>query len=84
MRLAIFTNFSFFSRRKVSSASYGFLWHTIGRRGPLPFVPNPDEHGTMGINNLGEIVYGYTPNDTFSNIRPFIWLPQSAYGLGAE
>ena len=46
--------------------------------GPLNFTPNPDDFGTFGINNLGEVAWGYSPSG--GAVQPAIWLPEPAYG----
>lgn len=40
-----------------------------------PFFPGVDVHGTIGMNNLGEIVYAHY--DTSDVARAFLWLPNA-------
>ena len=47
--------------------------------GELGFVPNLDVHGTLGLNNLGEVVYGFRVGD---EVHPLLWLPEANYELG--
>jgi hypothetical protein len=49
--------------------------------GNLRFIPNPDEIGTFGINNKGEVAFGLIPEGQ-TEIQAAIWLPEAAYGYG--
>jgi uncharacterized membrane protein len=52
--------------------------HRVTDLGDLGFQPNVELHGTAGINDLGQVVYG---SDDGSGIRAFVWLPENDYGL---
>lgn len=47
----------------------------------LGFTPNPDLHGTLGINNKGQVVYGFDAGE--SEIHAWLWLPSADYNLAA-
>jgi hypothetical protein len=40
----------------------------------IDFTPAPDSDGTIGINQKGQVVYGYVPSGG-GNKRAWIWLP---------
>ena len=48
--------------------------------GNLGFVPDPDEEGTLGINNNGEVVYSIDVN---GERHAILWLPEPNYSLPA-
>src|SRR5690606_14157799 len=59
----------------------------------INFIPNvlgdltgmQSHHGTMGINNKGQVVYGYKlePDGQATTIRAWAWLPTADYNMSA-
>ena len=47
----------------------------------LGFTPDIAIHGTMGINNKGQVVYTYA---SASVLHAWMWLPAAEYGLSAN
>ena len=48
--------------------------------GNLGFVPDPEEEGTFGINNNGEVVFSLDVN---GERHAMLWLPEPNYNLAA-
>ena len=48
--------------------------------GALGFTPNPDDEGTLGISNRGEVVYSIDVN---GERHAMLWLPEPNYNLAA-
>jgi hypothetical protein len=61
------------------SASADPPLYRITDLGSLNFIPSVNDIGTMGINNRGEVVYGFVVDNV---MHAWLWVPKEHYGLG--